>query len=318
MAAQGIRKSWRSSGAARILLGAFLLTAGLAKVPDVDGFATALQSIAGLGPAPAFWSAVGVLGVEIIVGSLLVLGIYRVAAGLSALIIAAAFAGVQSVKLLRGTDVPCHCLGVLGELPGGIELGLDILLFLLALAVLRERGRAEGVRRAGRTFVLLGVIVPGCLLMLRLAVPDSPAMNAGGQVILQKLKAEQTAGPGDARVVVVCLNLEDFQCSVCFDDLISLLDTVRSINVPGLRKEVAAVLRMGGTFADSARGGLHRWARETGIAGPVAVVSAEEFDDATGGRSLLWVTEGMERVAGLWELPLGASRRREVIAALAF
>ncbi len=310
----GVRNRPGDARWARVILGALFLTTGIAKVPVLREFGIALESILGVGPAVASWAAAGVGGVEIAVGLTLLLGTRVGLAGLCSLLMAAAFAAIQTARLLRGAGTPCYCFGILGNLPAGIELGLDILLIVLSILALRGRSRDVGVpagSRAGRS-AWLALIIPACVLSIPLALPETPA--TAGEAILRKLDAAQQAPPPQKREVVLCLNLDDFHCSLCFDDLLVLLDTLRSINSPAGTNVPAAILRL--SPPDSSGWRLHRWARETGIGGPIAVVPADEYDAATGGRSLLWIAVGRERVVKSWELPLGAGRREEAIASM--
>jgi hypothetical protein len=121
--------------------------------------------------------------------------------------------------------------------------------------------------------------------------------------------------PFREKEIVLCLNLDEFHCSLCFDDLVALLDSLRSIKPGSARGRVAAVLRSNEP-ADSTGWRLHRWGRETGISGPIAVLQAAEFDDVTGGKSIVWITRRMDRILKMWELPLGERGRAEILAAL--
>ncbi len=300
---------------ARILLGAVFLTAGIAKIPVLRDFGFALGTIARLGPEVTPWVAAGVLMGEIALGLMLCLGWCVTEAGYGALLMSVVFAGVQSARLVSGRGAPCYCLGVLGNLPAGVELGLDLLLLLLSIVVLRGAGRA-GSRRGmggGGRLAWLAIIIPICVLSMQLFLPGTPGPDGG--IILRKLKGGESPGIVDRRKLVLCVNLDYLHCPLCFDDLVFLLDTLRAADIPAEEKDVAAIFRMG-EVADSSGWRVRRWARETGITGSIAVVSAEEFDDATGGKSVLWLAEGMERIVRAWELPLGIAHRGEVVAVL--
>ncbi len=303
------------AGVARVLLGALLVTSGFAKVPVFREFGFSLESVFGFGPGASFLSAVGVLGTEIIVGGMLVLGVRTRAAGFCVLFMGAAFAGVQCARTFLGVEVPCYCLGVLGNFPPWIELGVDLL--LIGLAIIVVQGRDCAVRGLRGRYGWLLLILPAVLPVIVTGIREPPQKVPGGQVILQRLRAGLPASPDDERGIVLCLDLDDFRCSICFDDLISLLDTIRSVDLPAWGKGAAAVLRLSEGDADSCAWRLHRWARETGITGPLAVVSAEEFDEATGGKSVVWLAQGLDRVVRVWDLPLGPALRGEVLSSLA-
>ncbi len=313
MRIRGIRGRWGGVGVARVLLGGVLMTSGFAKVPVFREFSVSLESMFGFGPLAALLSAAGVLGAEIIVGGMLVLGVRTRLAGFCALFMSAGFAGVQSGKIFRGVEIPCYCMGVLGNFSPWIELGADLLLIILAMVALQGKEYAAG--GLGGRYAWLLLILPAVIPVIVAGIRDLPVN--GGEVFLQRLRADQPAGPDDGRGIVLCLDLDDFRCSICFEDLISLLDTLRSVDHPTAWEGAAAVLRLSEAEADSGEWRLRRWARETGITGPLTVVSADEFDVATRGKSAVWLAEGYHRVVRAWDLPLGPVLRGEVLSSLA-
>ncbi len=302
------------AGSARTLLGGLLLTTGLAKVPVLGEFGVSLGAMFGFGLEVALLFAAGVIGGEILIGGMLVLGVRTRTAGVCALILGAAFTGLQCARIFHGAAKPCYCLGVLGNFPSGIELGVDLLLVVLAVIVLRGRdsaGEFRGLRWRDAWLLIVPAIVFAPLFR---AVP---VKANGDQVIFQRLRAGMPAASRDGRGIVFCLDLDNFRCALCFDDLTSLLDTLRAVDFPASGKAAAAVLRLPEGDMDSSAWRLQRWARETGFTGPLAVVPAEEFDGATGGKSVVWLAEGLDRVVKAWEFPLGPVLRDEVVSSLA-
>jgi uncharacterized membrane protein YphA (DoxX/SURF4 family) len=97
--------------AIRVALGALFLWAAGTKVPDVAAFAESVANYrllpAGLVPA----AAAAVLGIELVVGLLLVAGRWTRGAALVAAGLLAAFTAGLSQALLRGIDLRCGCFG---------------------------------------------------------------------------------------------------------------------------------------------------------------------------------------------------------------
>jgi hypothetical protein len=307
----------RTSDWPRVVLGALFLTAGVAKVPVIREFGTALEQVMPLGSVIASLVAGGVVVAETTVGVMLLLGIRTRRAAFGALAMAGAFAGFQAGRLLRGMEAPCYCLGILANPPGGTEMVLDLILVLLTFGVIRrsdERTLPETVGRSMR-HAWLAVVIPASFLSIPLVLQDMPMMASRHERVLEKLEGAGPVVPTGRRGLVLCLNLDEFHCPLCFDDLVSLLDTLRATRL-STRDGVAALLRSGEAFSDSSWWELRRWARETGIAGPVVVLEAKEFDSATGGKSVLWLVEGEDHVVRRWDLPLGDARRHEVLASL--
>jgi hypothetical protein len=300
----------------RALLGALFMTTGIAKIPVLREFTVAIEEMIGTGATFSFPVAAGVILLEIAIGGALLLGIRTALAGFGALTMAGIFAGFQGGRLVFGVEIPCYCLGVVGPgLPHWSEPVLDIFLLFLSIVVIRRADRAglpEGVWSWRHAW--LAVIVPAGFVSLPLALERMPTLSPDQETVLQKVRAEKPAADS-GKEIVLCLSLDEFHCSLCFDDLVALLDSLQR-ELPGVgRVAVAAVLRSEES-ADSTGWRLRRWARETGVSGPVVVLHAGEFDEATGGGSALWITRGMERILQSWELPLGERGRREVLAAL--
>jgi hypothetical protein len=290
----------------------------MAKIPVMREFAFALEEMIRIGSTFSTPAAAGVLVAEVSIGITLLLGVRTGLAGFGAMTMAGVFAGVQAGRLLFGVEAPCYCLGVLGiDLPAGAELGLDIVLVGLSMVVIRGT-RRDATMLAGPwsgRHAWLAVIIPVSFVSIPLALPELPLMTRNHEMVLQKVRAEQPAVQFREKEIVLCLNLDEFHCSLCFDDLVALLDSLRSMNPGHVRGRVAAALRSNEP-ADSTDWRLHRWARETGVSGPIAILQAEEFDGVTGGKSLVWITRRMDRILKMWELPLGERGRAEVLTAL--
>jgi hypothetical protein len=285
---------------ARGPLGAIFLTTAIAKLPQVREFAVALEKLTGL-PPPA---AAGVIVLEMAIGAMLLLGIRARMAGIGALLLGGVFTGIQVGRIFYGVASPCHCLGVLGELPAAADLGLDLLIVVLSFIVIWRKGEGALAGQYG----WLAVVIP--LGFVSLSLNDLPPLTRSHETVLQKLKGEEK--PTQEKCVVLCLNLDEFHCSICFDDLTALLDTLLASQGAD-NGHVAAAIRSTDT---ASAWGLRRWARETGIDGPVAILTAGEFDEATGGGSALWITRGLDRILQIRELPLGVRGRGEVLSSL--
>ena len=148
------------------------------------------------------------------------------------------------------------------------------------------------------------------MAFITLSLHSAPPLSPGHDLALQKIRGE--GRPSGEEELLLWLNLDELQCSVCFDDLTTLIDSL-NLAPRGLSVPLAAVVRSADTSLDWA---LRRWARETGIDGPLAVIPAGEFDEVTGGKNSLWLTRGFARILRMWDLPLGAQGQAEVLASL--
>lgn len=137
---------WAST-AARWILAAVWLAAGLSKVTDLDGSAKAVAAFQILPPDAAIYVGYALPMLEIGLGVLLAAGVgVRVSAAVSALLMAAFTAGIVSVWM-RGLSIDCGCFGGGGEVaPGETNYAVDVardvaLLVLSGLLVWRPQSR---------------------------------------------------------------------------------------------------------------------------------------------------------------------------------
>jgi uncharacterized membrane protein YphA (DoxX/SURF4 family) len=129
--------------AARLVLGAVWLAAGASKITELDASVRAVRAYRLLPETAVQIVGAGLPVVELLLGTLLIVGAgVRAAAAVSAVLMLAFVVGIASAWA-RGLQIDCGCFGSGGELaPGqdptyGIELVRDAA--LTALAVLLAR-----------------------------------------------------------------------------------------------------------------------------------------------------------------------------------
>ncbi|HZZ83501.1 MAG TPA: MauE/DoxX family redox-associated membrane protein [Anaeromyxobacteraceae bacterium] len=98
-------------GLVRAALGAVFLYAAATKLPDLAAFATDLANYRMLPAALVPAAAATVVGIELVVGALLVAGLAARAAALVTAGLLALFVAGLSQALLRGIDLHCGCFG---------------------------------------------------------------------------------------------------------------------------------------------------------------------------------------------------------------
>jgi len=126
--------------AARLFVGALLLYAASAKVPDMAAFARDVANYR-LVPAGAVpFAAAAVVGIELVVGAALVLGLWVRPAATVAAALLALFAAGLTQALLRGIDLNCGCFGT-AERATWLAVARDVAFLLPAAAVARFGGR---------------------------------------------------------------------------------------------------------------------------------------------------------------------------------
>ena len=125
----------------RVALGGTFLYAALTKLPDMAAFAESVANYRLVPPAFVPAVAADVIGVELVLGALLVSGRLARGAALVATALLAVFTIGLSQALLRGIDLRCGCFGGT-ESATWLTVARDGAMLLAALALLvRGPGR---------------------------------------------------------------------------------------------------------------------------------------------------------------------------------
>ncbi|HEY7724431.1 MAG TPA: MauE/DoxX family redox-associated membrane protein [Anaeromyxobacteraceae bacterium] len=135
---------------ARLFVGGLFLYAAATKLPDMAGFAVDVANYRLLPPALVPFAAVAVVGLELLVGALLLLDVWVRPAALLATALLGLFTGGLTQALLRGIDLDCGCFGA-GTRATWWTVLRDVGFLAPALVLaLGARGREVGIRPGGR------------------------------------------------------------------------------------------------------------------------------------------------------------------------
>lgn len=122
---------------ARLALGITWITAGVAKLTAGDGRDDGVAKFGLLSDRVARPVGRGLPFVELVLGSLLVAGLWVVPAAATSAILLAAFSAVIALNLIRGREIECHCFGQLGRGPiSGWSVARNLVLLAFAAAQL--------------------------------------------------------------------------------------------------------------------------------------------------------------------------------------
>jgi hypothetical protein len=292
----------------RVVAGALFVVTGLAKIPVLDGVSFVICTATGWPEWVGRWSSWIVIGAEVTTGAFLLSGIATRLASTAGGVLTLIFAGALGSLLLRGMEIDCHCFGVLGlNLPIWGECLLDLLLFS-AFFFLRRISPAE------RGWTLLrGAAVAGAIILVSLPLSRTPARteqeNDRERRLLQTIGGREYPLP---RLLLV-IDYRSLSCSLCFDDLVALCDSLTSLGGGGWGRTLT-ILRW--DLPPEERGSFipERWARETGIGGALRVAEGAQVDPITGGESLAILLKpgGGREFAG--SFPLGRGKREELLS----
>lgn len=119
---------------ARLLLGALYLWSGAAKVRDLHAFAEEVANYQLLPGGLVPWFAATLPGIELLVGALLVMGVWTRASALLASALLGVFVVALTQALARGINLRCGCFGGSDVATWGTVLR-DVVLLAPALAL---------------------------------------------------------------------------------------------------------------------------------------------------------------------------------------
>lgn len=135
--------------ATRVVLGAVFLVSGWLKLSQTFEF---LQTLAGYQLLPSGWeypAAVAVPRLEVLLGLLLIAGLFTRAASLGTLLMSVSFAFFVASALVRDLDIECGCFAANTKVSGS-HLALDLALAAASVLLLVPKDRWRLDRIAGK------------------------------------------------------------------------------------------------------------------------------------------------------------------------
>jgi len=115
------------------ILAVVLTLAGSAKLANREGFALSLRALTAR-PLLQYWLSWFVPTLELMIGIMLLIPVFRPLGALGALILCIAFAVIAALNLIRGWNLDCECFGPYAKGRMGIATLVRNLVLLLAAA----------------------------------------------------------------------------------------------------------------------------------------------------------------------------------------
>jgi len=303
----------------RMVLGLVFVGAGVAKLPAFASFRFSIAEFAGFPPAATLIVACGLIAAELVLGSLLLAGLWVRRSALLAGGLLLLFAVVLTAALVRGVDIPCSCFGYLGpHLQMRSQITLDLALVLLALTIARRRGDFETglsvARRrkaAGRT-----ILIAGLWSVTVIAWPGEQQRSGrdvpGAVAAYMKIAGQNRGG----KQILLLADFADFGCQLCLDDFLALCDSMNRRAMEG-KIGLCLVARRDANRAEDVQIRLLKgWAKGNGYAFPVELDRDSLFEKSGVERTSMIAFDGQGGVLMQARFPLGYERRMEVIGDL--
>ena len=202
---------------ARVVVGAVLVFSAVTKLVHPAEFVAVVQAHEILPQSLAGPAAAILPWIELLLGSLVLFGLFTRPALLTAGVLLLFFLALMALAWMRGKDIDCGCfIGVIEETVGPLTLARDLVILALVVPAylglphtlsldhwLQER-RSPGLRQA---FAALGITVTAVAFGILMI-----ALSSGAEPATASTKAWRQ-GPADAEVVIT--EFGDYQCGAC-------------------------------------------------------------------------------------------------------
>jgi uncharacterized membrane protein YphA (DoxX/SURF4 family) len=159
--------------------GAIFIFAGVTKLMDRAALHATLRALGSFPPRSIVPIASTLPGVELGVGTMLLIGLWTAAAAWAALALLLAFSIVAMLAVAHGLDVPCSCFGAVSQAPLSRKTAIRNLLLALPLLPLAVPNRptvlsVDAVRAGSAVWspmdLLLIVMFPACVVGLAILI----------------------------------------------------------------------------------------------------------------------------------------------------
>jgi len=304
----------------RVILGSVFLVSGVAKIPMLSPVAATIRQIAPLGTTASFVCAVGLVGIELGVATMMLLRVHVVrAAGVGA-ILTTGFVAILGRSIIRGDELRCNCFGVLGVTSSNqLELALD--LFLLGGFIIVACRTGSSGKQPSTVAWQIVASVAVTIMVVTIGVESGDAFRRdqsryGTILRLADSKWLSSRSIGQSNRLLLFVDLRELQCAICYEDFVALCDSLSSQGKDSLFARTVVVVRDGMNVEDRQGAAMMRWARETGIAGPILILSEEEFDLASSGKNFAVVVDRSGGVVHEEDMPMGEELRKALLKAL--
>ena len=283
--------------------GALFLIAGAAKIADLPSVATTIQTITSAPAGISTLLAVLLAAAETTGGMLLLLGVRpRLAAlGLAALV---------AIFLLAPLVLPlpehCACFGALTpEMGARSRTALDCALLALLMLV-----ALSGHPRPVRWSVPLALCLAA---LLRLVFAQHPLPDLS-RALDHAASADTLFARAPGKRALLLLNVEDFLCPPCYQDIRQTIDTLSRFELLSPGHRALILLRSRRWSAEMAAARAQRWQRAGQISLPTSAIADSLLE--IGRQSAVAVIDERGTVVFLENFPLGDGLRHQLLQLL--
>lgn len=124
----------------RLAFGVTFIVSGAGKLPEGGSFVAKVEGFDLLPEVLARFYGTALPWLEVIIGTLLILGLFSRFVAAIGMLTALSFIVANSVVLYRGLNLECGCFGDIAVLQTRDALIIDVVLLIMALQILLHRG----------------------------------------------------------------------------------------------------------------------------------------------------------------------------------
>lgn len=305
-----------------ILLGAFFVITGAAKIFVFNSFAATISAIISTSSSTSKVIAGFIVSAEVAGGVLLVLRFKLRLVAILICVMLSAYIWVLYSSILQGREIECNCLGILNmSLPNFLELVLDFFIFdvtaFMALVITPRAQESKSSRFTISTLVIIVVILSVQFGMLSFAHDSSHAFSsstAESQEFFTFVKNGEgiSFGRTGGNSLILLLNFYDFKCSLCSDDFSALSDSIAK-HYDNLHGRVIAVFESNEIMSSWSSSHLEQWAQANQIVYPIIFASDQMFKQVKISKSSAVVFSSNGNLLFQRRIPIGYEGRKEVL-----
>jgi hypothetical protein len=200
-----------------------------------------------------------------------------------------------------------------------LELALDLFLLggFILVAWKTGSGRKQASTVAWKMVASAAVTVVVVATGAELAGAYQGDQRTYG-TILQRAESQGLTSrrSGQGNRLLLFVDVRELQCAICYEDFVALCDSLSSPGKDSLFGRTVVVVRDGAIGEGRSGAAMMRWARETGIAGPILFLSEEEYDLAGSGKNFALVVDRSGGVVHEEDMPMGEELRKVLLTAL--
>lgn len=319
-----INMTKRSIQILTIILGIVFFPASVAKMFTFDAFAKTISNITYLPRELSLAAAFIVIFVEFI-GSVALFKRYKLwLVSLVYCCLLGFFLYALLIASHRGIEINCNCFGILNfGLSNQKEFILDIaLLNLFILLYFLTFPKKVAKNRSLKFQILKALVTAALIIYVEYGLVGTFSKMGSNITTIEpilasaKIQDSNVLVPQSKNRLLLLLSFADFNCPLCYDDLMQFCDSLQKCDIIYAEKRVLVVFRQD-DFADPNNNErMNHWATINNLTFPMIVLPDTIFRQINFKKSSVVVIDKSDNIDFFGLFPLGTDQRNKVFQLL--